>query len=146
VQTTTAEATKPFDCSLTASTEQTADNTRVRFAQSNQAATTAFTAIADKLNVANILAASTTQVTVSGDRLRGTLIPLASIATLGVTVNRVASASANFVAFNSQLSTGNIIHIDPDLTYMIPREVRTRVISPEIRERTVAREQREYII
>jgi hypothetical protein len=83
---------------------------------------------------------------VLADKIVQTSAQLTAQSTVYADAGKRVTASAALSALNSQLTVGNIIHIDADLTYMIPAESRSYLILEEIRDYTVLEEIREYII
>jgi outer membrane protein assembly factor BamB len=58
----------------------------------------------------------------------------------------IVNGGANLTAFNTVLSTGTVIQLDPYLTYLVEAESRNLVITGETRLFTVIEESRNYMI
>ena len=99
-----------------------------------------------KTNDIGILAFTNASLTVSGRRQRIATISVTSTCSVQVLIIKAVRTTAALTAFNSQVTVGNIIHIDPYLTWRIANENRTRNISEEVRTRSIEQETRTYII
>ena len=81
-----------------------------------------------------------------GERSRDNTANLVSTATVTAVIGGVFNNQANLQGFASQLTLGKIIHITPQLTYVIPKETWVHTIQAEDREHSILAEDREYTI
>jgi len=81
-----------------------------------------------------------------GTRTVGFSAALTANASMTATLGGVIRLSASLQGFSAELVSGKIIHIDPDLTWIIPAEVRVYSIIEEDREYSVTEENRLYTI
>jgi hypothetical protein len=130
-----------------------------------EASLTANTEISKTTGISAVVV-SVSNLTASTERSRDNIILQASLGTLTCDnqVLRLAAASldifteiiasptfivritAEFTAFNTQLTVGEVLNLDPALTYVIPQETREFQILPETRLYYIASESRELII
>ena len=81
-----------------------------------------------------------------GERARGTTANLTSSTQLNAVIGGVFQLRSNMQGFASQLTVGKVIHITPQLTYVIPKETWVHTIQAEDREHSILAEDREYTI
>ena len=107
---------------------------------------------------------STATITAQGIRNRAAVAPLTATASLSAQAQRIKEASAgltsqftglfvfgkivritaNLSAQGFQITAGDVINLDPALTYVVPPETRSLMIRPEDREYSVSGETRVY--
>jgi hypothetical protein len=71
---------------------------------------------------------------------------LVSTSTVTAVIGGVFQLRSNMQGFASQLTVGKVIHITPQLTYVIPKETWVHTIQAENREHSIVAEDREYTI
>jgi hypothetical protein len=131
--------------SITAQTTNTA-NSKITGASAQLSTTTALTASADRSRNNIVLQVSAGTLVCDNQVLR------LATATLNVESEIIASPTfivritVEFTAFNTQLTVGEVLNLDPALTYLIPQETREFQILPETRLYYIASESRELII
>jgi len=168
VVTATADADAVLDAVITAQTESavTVDGTIDYVAEAQLPVTANLTAEARKTASFIVFEPVVVLSSATGTVIRGLGANLDSNCTQTTANSRTRNTSTEFVSIASQLTvgsgikvavsmqpvtvsmtvTGSIIIIDPDLTYVIPRETRTYTVVNEQRLYTVLDEDREYII
>jgi hypothetical protein len=148
---------------ITSNTAIVVDNLRIRYNNANTSAAFALsTAVTKAMEFAGTLSATAT-VSASSTRIQPGRMALISQTTLfanGFRVKQFVSnmqsevydftcspsfivrVSANFIAFNTQLTAGRIIHLDPLLTWRIEPETRYLKINDESRVYMIEQETR----
>lgn len=122
----TAVESSEISADLIASTDITVNAERIRLASAETTVVSSLTITSTKIvNLESIISTSSSLTAICGI---------------------LATANADLVAFNTQLTLITVVHIDPYLTWVIEPEQRVYVIAPEQREYIVEREVRTYII
>ena len=94
-----------------------------------------------------VLTASSGTMTVNAVKRVGAVVNIASVfgqTTVGFKYTGIGSTTLQVQGF--QLTVGDVINLDPALTYLIPQETREYPILPESRLYVIQGESRELII
>ena len=82
----------------------------------------------------------------SAKRIRNVQCQASVTATLSINAGKQITASANLSVQGFVLAVGDLLYIDPDLIYIVPRETRSFKIRKENRLLVIDQEDREYIV
>jgi hypothetical protein len=108
--------------------------------------TVTLTASAERSRSTIALQAGTFTLTCANQVLRLAQATLISTAATTFIITKVVRITADLSALNFQLTAGDVINLDPALTYVIPQETREYPILPENRLYEIEGESRELII
>jgi hypothetical protein len=115
-------------------------------ATANLTTTATLTAVIGSIEQFAVLVMSAGTLTTQATRTRTVTAALVCQATVSVTANRVRNAQVSLTAFNTQLTVGEVINLDPYLTYVIPAETRLWQITAESRIIVIEQETRVNIV
>lgn len=114
--------------------------------EANLIATTELTAIIGEIEQFAVLVVSSGTMTVNAVKTTGIVQDFVAEFTETTVAKKYTGIVANWTAFYSHLTAGDVINLDPALTYVVPKETREFIILPESREYTIEGETRELII
>ena len=114
--------------------------------EANLTTTTTLTATIGSIEQFAALTASAGTMIVLVGKSTGIILTVTAQSQLTATVKHYKGIILNLSAFNTQLTVGEVINIDPDLTLMITAETRGLRILPENREISIESETRVNII
>ena len=109
-------------------------------------AETALTVIIGTIEQFAILTASAGTMTVNAVKTASAQGQITAQATVSCAPVKFTGIILTLTAFNTQLTLGDVINLDPALTYVIPQETREYPILPETRLYEIESETRELII
>jgi hypothetical protein len=152
------------EAQITSTFALTAQDQRIRFGQAQLTTQATLSLDISKITGLSSALTSTCTQTAQGSRVRRITTTLASSANLSAQAQRIKQASAgltsqftgifvfgkivritaNLSAQGFQLTAGDVINLDPALTYVVPPETRSLMIRPEDREYLVSGETRVY--
>jgi hypothetical protein len=112
----------------------------------NLTTTAALTAVIGSIEQFAVLVMSAGTLTTQVTRQRLSSAALISRATLTASGSKVRNAQASLIAFNTVLTVGEVINLDPYLTYVIPAETRLWQITAESRIIAIEQETRVNIV
>jgi hypothetical protein len=115
-------------------------------AEADLISTTTLTAVIGSIEQFAVLVMSAGTLTTQATRTRTVTAALICQATVSVTARRVRNAQVSLTAFNTQLTVGEVINLDPYLTYVIPAETRLWKITAESRIIAIEQETRVNIV
>jgi hypothetical protein len=136
------------DAELISTTQQTTntDNSKITRTSAQLSTTLNLTASADRSRDTIVLQVSAGTLTCDNQVLRLAIVNLNSVSSATFVITNLVGVTANLSALSFQLSVGNVLNLDPALTYVIPQETREFQILPETRLYYIASESRELII
>jgi hypothetical protein len=108
--------------------------------------TATLSAIIGEIEQFAVLVASTGTMTTNAVKTTGAVQNISSEFTQTANATKFTGIVANWSAFYSNLTAGDVINLDPALTYQIPQETREYQILPESRLYVLQGESRELII
>jgi hypothetical protein len=115
-------------------------------AEADLSSSFALTAIVGAIEQFAVLTMSAGTITVTPVFTAGASGQLTAQAELTSAPVKFTGIILTLTAFNTQLTVGDVINLDPALTYVIKQETRELQILPETREYLIASETRELII
>jgi hypothetical protein len=115
-------------------------------ATANLTSTATLTAVIGTIEQFAVLVMSAGTLTTQATRTRTVTAALICQATVSVTTRRIRNAQASLTAFNTVLTVGEVINLDPYLTYVIPAETRLWQITAESRIIAIEQETRVNIV
>lgn len=115
-------------------------------AQADLVTTATLTATIGSIEQFAALVMSAGTMTITASKTTGIIQTVSAVSTLACEIKHYKGIILTVTAFNTQLTVGDVINIDPYLTLTIPAESRALRILPENREITIESETRVNII
>ena len=115
-------------------------------AQADLVVTASMTVTIGAIEQFAVLVASAGEMTIAANITASASSDLDLVATINSEAIKFTGAVVNISALAFQLTAGDVINLDPALTYVIPQETREFQILAELREYPIASETRELII
>jgi len=85
---------------------------------------------------------TTSTLVADANMIKGTAVSMSGNSTVTLVISKFTRITANFTAFNAQLTAGRVIHLDPLLTWRIEPETRLFKINDETRVYSIEEETR----
>jgi hypothetical protein len=108
--------------------------------------TTTLTAVIGSIEQFAVLTASSGTMITTAVKITGILETLTTVSTVTATITHFKGIILTVTAFNTQLTVGEVINLDPYLTYVIPAETRLWKITAESRIIAIEQETRVNIV
>jgi hypothetical protein len=114
--------------------------------EANLVTTATLTVIIGSIEQFAVLTASSGTMSITAVKQTGILETLTTVSTVTATIKHYKGIILTVTAFNTQLTAGDVINLDPYLTLMIKSETRGLLILKETRDITIESETRVNII
>jgi hypothetical protein len=115
-------------------------------AEADLISTTTLTAVIGSIEQFAVLTASSGTMITTAVKITGILETLTTVSTVTATITHFKGIILTVTAFNTQLTVGEVINLDPYLTYVIPAETRLWQITAESRIIAIEQETRVNIV